>query len=261
MSDETPGVTTPHRRGIASWSISRPIGTVMLTLTLLVLGVVYIGRVPVDLLPRIVYPQVRVSVNNPGVEPLVLEETIAKPLESALATTENLSRLESEVNEGRVSLTLDFEHGTNIDFALQDAAKNVERVRSQLPEAADPTEISKSEPTAMPIFSVAFSSNTRTLVALRQWVDQRLSPQMLSVPGVAAVDLSGGLVREILIELDPERLRGYELSVSQVIAALRAENQDVAAGRITSPDREVVGKTAGRFRSSRRSFAVRVPKA
>jgi len=252
MSDErntgaTDGRVT--RRGIASWAISRPIGTVMLTLTLLVLGLVYIGRVPVDLLPRIVYPQVRVQVSNAGVEPLVLEETIAKPLESALATTENLSRLQTEVSEGRVSITLDFEYGTNIDFALQDAAKNVERVRSQLPEEADPPVISKSEPTAMPIYSVAFSSDTRSLVALRQWVDQRLGPQLLSVPGVAAVDLSGGLVREILIELDPERLRGYELSVSQVIAALRAENQDVAAGRITSADREVVGKTAGRFRS------------
>ncbi|MBK6487053.1 MAG: efflux RND transporter permease subunit [Gemmatimonadetes bacterium] len=247
------------RRGISSWAISRPIGTIMLTLTLLVLGVVYIGRVPVDLLPRIVYPQVRVSVGNPGVEPLVLEETIAKPLESALATTENLSRLQTQVSEGRVSITLDFDYGTNVDFALQDAAKNVERVRSQLPEESDPPVISKSEPTAIPIFSIAFSSRTRSLVALRQWVDQRLGPQLLSVPGVAAVDLSGGLVREILIELDPERLRGYELSVSQVIAALRAENQDVAAGRISSDEREVVGKTAGRFRSVEQIAGVLLP--
>ena len=68
--------TEPRRRGIASWAITHPIGTVMLVLTLLVLGVVYVGRVPVDLLPRIVYPQVRVSVSNPGVEPQVLEQTI-----------------------------------------------------------------------------------------------------------------------------------------------------------------------------------------
>ncbi|MFP5356236.1 MAG: efflux RND transporter permease subunit, partial [Gemmatimonadota bacterium] len=249
----------PHRRGIASWAITRPIGTVMLTLTLLVLGMVYIGRVPVDLLPRIVYPQVRVSVSNPGVEPLVLEETIAKPLESALATTENLSRLRTDVSEGRVSVELDFEFGTNVDFAMQDASKNVERVRSQLPEEALPPVISKSEPNAMPIFSIAFSSTGRSLVGLRQWVDQRLSPQMLSVPGVAATDLSGGLVREIRIDMDPERLRGYELSVSQVIAALRAENQDVAAGRITGDDREVVGKTAGRFRSVEQIAGVLLP--
>ena len=69
------------------------------------------------------------------------------------------------------------------------------------------------------------------------------------MPGVAALDLSGGLVREILIEVNPERLRGYGMSVSEVIASLRAENQDVAAGRITGVDREVIGRTSGRFRS------------
>ncbi|MBA3854833.1 MAG: hypothetical protein C0503_10470, partial [Gemmatimonas sp.] len=86
-------MSTKNRRGIASWAISHPIGTLMLTSTLLVLGSVYIGRLPVDLLPRIVYPQVRVNVNNPGVEPVVMEETVAKPLESALATVEGLERL------------------------------------------------------------------------------------------------------------------------------------------------------------------------
>ena len=135
-----------RRRGIASWSISRPIGTLMLTSTLLVLGIVYVGRIPVDLLPRIVYPQVRVSVSNTGVEPQVLEETIAKPLESALATTAGLTRMGTDISEGRVSVSLDFDYGTNVDFALQDAAKNVERVRSRLPEEADPPVISKSDP-------------------------------------------------------------------------------------------------------------------
>jgi CzcA family heavy metal efflux pump len=237
------------RGGISSWAINRPIGTIMLTSTLLVLGIVYVGRLPVDLLPRIVYPQVRVNVSNPGVEPVVLEETIAKPLESALATTQNLSRIQTDISEGRVGLTLDFSYGTNVDFALQDAAKNVERVRARLPEEADPPVISKSDPTQTQIYQVAFSSTERNQIALRQWVDQRLRPQLLSVPGVAAVDLSGGLVREIQVELDPERLRSIGLSVSQVIAGLRAENQDLAAGRITADDREVVGKTTGKFHS------------
>ena len=125
------------RRGVASWSISRPIGTLMITSTLLVLGVVYVGRLPVDLLPRIVYPQVRVNVSNPGVEPVVLEETVAKPLEAALSTVHNVERLQTSVNEGSVGITLDFSYGTNVDFAMQDVATNVERVRGRLPEEAD----------------------------------------------------------------------------------------------------------------------------
>ncbi|HEX7121352.1 MAG TPA: efflux RND transporter permease subunit, partial [Gemmatimonadaceae bacterium] len=238
-----------RRRGIASWSISRPIGTLMITSTLLVLGVVYVGRLPVDLLPRIVYPQVRVSVSNAGVEPNVLEETIAKPLEAALATTEGLTRMQTNISTGFVNVTLDFAYGTNVDFAVQDAAKNVERVRRRLPEEADPPTVSKSDPSQQQIYQVAFSSEERSQIALRQWVDQRLRPQLLAVDGVAAIEIFGGLVREIQVELDPDRLRGYGLSVSQVINALRNENQDVAAGRITTLDHEMVGTTVGKFRS------------
>lgn len=235
--------------GMSSWAIRRPIGTVMLTATLLILGAVFVGRLPVDLLPEIQYPTVRVNVNNPGVEPVVLEETIAKPLEAALAVTERLSRLETEISEGSVSLTLHFAMGTNVDFALQDAAKNLERVRSRLPEEADPPNVNKFDPSQIPIYQVAFSSTERDRVSLRQWVDQRLRPQLLSVPGVASVDISGGLVREIQIEIDQERLRTFGLSLSQIISSLRNENQDVAAGRITSESREIVGKTAGKFRT------------
>jgi len=237
------------RRGIASWSISRPIGTIMITSTLLVLGSVYVGRIPVDLLPRIVYPQVRVMVSNQGVDPAVMEETVAKPLESALATTEGLTRLATSVSQGMVSITLDFDYGTNVDFAVQDAAANVERVRRRLPEEADPPTVSKSDPAQQQVYQVAFSSDVRNQTALRQWVDQRLRPQLLSVNGVAALDIFGGLVREIQVEIDPDRLRGFGLSVSQVINSLRNENQDLAAGRITTVDRELTGTTAGKFRS------------
>ena len=114
-----------QRRGLSSWAINRPIGTVMLTSTLLVLGLVYVGRIPVDMLPRIVYPNVNVRVGNPGVEPAVLEETIAKPLESALASTENLEKISTDISEGFVNVRMEFKYGTNVDFAVQDAAKKV----------------------------------------------------------------------------------------------------------------------------------------
>ncbi len=240
-------MSSEKRRGIASWAISRPVGTIMLTSTLLVMGIVYVGRLPVDLLPRIVYPQVRVNVGNPGVEPVVLEETVAKPLEAALSTVRNLERLQTSVNEGSVSITLDFAYGTNVDFALQDAATNVERVRSRLPEEASAPVISKSDPSQMQIYQVAFSSSTRDLVSLRQWVDQRLRPQLLSIEGVGSVDLSGGLVREIQVELDPERLRGFGLTVQDVLTSLSGENQNLAGGRVIAPDRELVSRTTGKF--------------
>jgi hydrophobe/amphiphile efflux-1 (HAE1) family protein len=239
----------PRRSVLPSWAISRPIGTVMLVAVVLVMGTVFVGQLPLDLLPRIIYPQVRVSVNNPGVEPGVLEETVAKPLEAALSTTENLSRLETEIQEGRVGVNLDFSYGTNIDFALQDASTALNRARSQLPEEVEPPTIRKSDPSQIPVYEVAFSSSTRDLVSLRTWIEDRLRPQLLTVQGVASVDVSGGLVREVQVVLDQERLQSYGITVSQVISALRAANQDVAAGRVASLERELVGKTEGKFRS------------
>lgn len=243
----TESATSARHRGIASWSIKRPVGTLMITSVVLVLGWMFVARLPLDLLPRIVYPQIRVGVNNPGVEPGVMEETIAKPLEAALATTENLIRIETQIQEGSVGVELHFSYGTDIDVALQNASTNLNRARSQLPiEASAPT-IGKSDPSQSPIYEVAFSSPTRDLVSLRTWIEDRLRPQLLTVQGVASIDISGGLVREVQVTLDQERLQAYGLSVSQIISSLRAQNQDVAAGRIAGLEQEVVGKTSGRF--------------
>ncbi|MBU1700115.1 MAG: efflux RND transporter permease subunit [Candidatus Eisenbacteria bacterium] len=255
------GSSKQQHRGLSSFSIRRPVGILMLTSVVLVLGTFFLARLPLDLLPSIIYPQIRASVNDRGVEPEVLEETVAKPLEAALATTEDLVRLETEVQEGRVGVNLHFSYGTNIDFALQDASKNLDRARGNLPEEADPPMIFKFDPSQMPVYEVAFSSSSRSLVNLRDWVEYRLRPQLLTVEGIASVDVAGGLVREIQVILDQERLRSYGLTVSQVIEAIRAANQDVAAGRVSSPSREVVGKTAGKFRNVKDVESVLLPVA
>src|SRR5688572_19718314 len=236
-------------RGLPSWSIRRPIGTLMITSVVLVLGTMFLGRLPLDLLPRIVYPRIRVGLNHPGVEPGVMQETVATPLEAALATTETLSRMATDVQEGRVGIDLHFRYGTNIDFALQDASTNLDRARSQLPEEADPPTIGKSDPSQAAVYEIAFSSPQRDLISLRHWIEDRLRPQLLTVEGVGSVDVSGGLVREVQVVLDQERLRAYGISVAEVIAALRAANQDVAAGRIGSSEHELIGKTMGKFQS------------
>ena len=236
-------------KGIASWSIRRPIGTIVLTMVVLVLGSVLVGDIPLDLLPKIPATQLRVGVSNPGVEPGVLEQTVAKPLEGALSTTENLIRLETDIQEGRVGINLHFPYGVDPDIALQNASTNLNRARSQLPEEASLPTIGKNDPSQGPVFEMAFSSQTRSLVSLREWVEERLRPQLLTVDGVASVDVSGGLVREVQVVLNQERLQAYGITVSQIINALRASNQDVAAGRIGSREHELIGKTEGKFRS------------
>jgi len=237
------------RRSLTSGAISRPIGTLALWSVVIVLGVFYVSRLPLDLLPQIIYPQIRANVNYPGVAPEVMEEQVTKVLEAALATTENLMRLESETEEGRAGVNLHFRYGTDINFALQDASKNLDRARARLPVDAEPATIFKFDPSQIPVYEVAFSSPLRSPVELRDWVDMRLRPQLLTVEGIASVDVSGGLVREIRVTLDQERLRSYGLAVADVLQALRDANQDVAAGNVTSSSFELVGKTEGKFRA------------
>src|SRR5688572_5930231 len=129
VGDAGDAMNTEHReyRTLSSLSIRRPVGTLCVTSVIVVLGVFYLGRLRLDLLPQIVYPQVRASVNYPGVAPEVMEEQVTKVLETALATTENVVRIETETQEGRASVDLYFEYGTDVNFALQDASKNVDR--------------------------------------------------------------------------------------------------------------------------------------
>ncbi len=238
-----------RRSTLPSLAIRRPIGTLSLAAVVIVLGVFIGRRLPIDLLPQIVYPQVRVNVQYPGVAPEVMEEQVTKVLETALATTENLIRLESETQEGRAEVGLHFRYGTDMNFALQDASKNLDRARSRLPVDVQPPSINKSDPSQMPVYEVGFSSGSMSQVELRRWVDLQLLPQLLTVEGVGSIDISGGLIREVRVTLDQERLRSYGFTVTDILTTLRDENQDVAAGSLTSPQFEVVGKTAGKFQS------------
>jgi len=244
---------------LASGAIHRPVGTVALSTVVIVLGVFYLDRLSIDLLPQIVYPQVRANVTYSGVAPEVLEEQVTKVLETSLATTENVVRLESETSEGRSGVDLHFRYGTDINFALQDASKNLDRARARLPRDADPATLFKFDPSQSPIYEVAFSSPTRSLVDIRSWADLRLRPQLLTVEGVGAIDVSGGLIREVRVTLDQERLRSYGLAVTDVLGALRDQNQDVAAGNLTGPRYEIIGKTTGKFRNVDDIRAVLLP--
>ena len=238
-----------RRSTLPSLAIRRPIGTLALAAVVVVLGLFMSRRLPIDLLPQIVYPQVRVNVQYPGIAPEVMEEQVTKVLETALATTENLIRLESETQEGRTEVGLHFRYGTDMNFALQDASKNLDRARSRLPIDVQPPSINKSDPSQMPVYEVGFSSGSMSQVELRRWVDLQLLPQLLTVEGVGSVDISGGLIREIRVTLDQERLRSYGFTVTDVLSTLRDENQDVAAGNLASPQFEGVGKKAGKIRS------------
>jgi CzcA family heavy metal efflux pump len=238
-----------QERGISSWAIRRPISTIAITSVVIVLGILFMGRLPVDLLPQIDYPHIRVVVNYPGVTPEVIEEQITRPLERNLSATENLREIHGRASEGRSYVEMYFDYDTDIDLALQDASRQLERARTELPDGIDPPRIFKMDPSLDPVFELAISSPVRSAIEVRDWVDQQLMPQLLTVSGVGAVEVAGGKEREIDVAIDPDRLRSYRLTLEQVSDILAARNVDQAAGNITSYEYDIMARTETRYRS------------
>ncbi len=237
-------------RGISSWAINRPVSTLAITSVIIVLGILFSGRLPVDLLPQIDYPHIRVVVNYPGVIPEVIEEQVTRPLERNLAATENLRELHGRASEGRSYIEMYFDYDVDIDIALQDASRQLERARTELPDGIDPPRIMKMDPSLDPVYELAITSPVRSSIEIRDWVDQRLLPQLLSIPGVGSIEAAGGKIREIDVVADPERLRSYGLTITDIGQVLAGRNVDRAAGNITSYEYDIMARTETRYRSA-----------
>jgi hydrophobe/amphiphile efflux-1 (HAE1) family protein len=244
-----PARGTRYYSGLTHSAIRRPVGTLAIASVVLVLGLFFVDRLPVNLLPEVEFPLVRITVNYPGVAPEVMEEQVTRVLERNLSSVENLAGISSRASEGRTNVNLIFEHGIDLDIAMQNAARQLEVARQQLPSDIQPPRLRKWDPGEWAIWRAGFSSPTREPREVRDWVEQRLVPQLQSINGVASVEAAGGQIREIEVVLDQDRLRYYRLTLRDVADQLAAENVNIAAGNITSPNFDVMARTDGRFTS------------
>lgn len=238
------------RFSLSRLAIRRHIATLMLTVALSVLGLFFIQQLPVDLLPSITYPRIGVRADAPGVSPQVAVDEVTRPLEQALAATEGVVQVISQTREGRISLDLYFQPGGNIDQALNEATATLNRARSSLPDTIGQPRLFKFDPSQLPVYEMALTSSSLQGVDLRVFADQELARALNTVPGVANVDVSGGVREEIQVNLDPARLQSMGLGVNAVLDAIAARNQDTAGGRIQSPTAEPLTRITGRFQDA-----------
>ena len=230
-------------------AIRRHIGTLMLTLAVIVVGIFFIFRLQVDLLPAITYPRIGLRVNVPGVSPEIAVEEITKPLEEALTSTEGVVQVVSTTREGRVRLDLYFKPGGNIDRALSDATATFNRNRNRLPDLVTEARLFKFDPSQLPIYEFALESDSLDDLGLKIFADEELSRELTVIPGVATVDVSGGVNEEVGIEIDSKRLQALGIGVNQVLNALNIRNQDIAGGRLRGEGGEPLIRTVGKFNS------------
>ncbi|MCX5828562.1 MAG: efflux RND transporter permease subunit [Deltaproteobacteria bacterium] len=234
---------------ITALAVKRRIATAVLVITLTILGAYGLWQLPTNFLPDMTYPMIKVYIYARGATPEELDVNVADPVERQMASVDGLDYLESSSIEGMYTLTANFQYGVSIDTAYQDALAAMARVARKLPKDIDPPIVFKADPSQLPVIQLTVSSDQWDLVKLRTWVDKWLQNQIISVPGVAGTDITGGLKREILVHLDNAALEKYGLSLPAVTKRLQEENIEQFGGRITVGQREFIARTVGEFRS------------
>ena len=211
--------------------VQKPVTTLMFFLAVFVLGGVMVTQLPVDLLPEIERPTVTVVTTWEGVSAEDVESMVTKVVERALGTVNGLEEMTSATIEGISSVTCEFTWGTNLDEASNDIRSNLERIRKSLPEDADPPVLWKFNTSQIPIQFYGITCR-ESIETLEEIANNEIADPLKRLPGVGAVNLFGGLERQINVRLDPARLAGYGLVFDDVAAALARENVTLPAGNV-----------------------------
>ena len=229
------------------YAVQRRLATSAIVLALVVLGIYGLWRLPVDYLPNITYPLVKIQIKWPGATPEEIDTDIADPVEHLMATVDRLDYLESSSIEGLYNLKVYFQYGADVDIAFQDALAALTRAEQDLPKDIEAPYVFKADPSQLPVMQLTVSSDRWSPVKLRDWADNWLQDRILAVRGVAGTEVVGGLEREIRILLDPAAMEKHRLSLDAVIKRVAAENVEQTGGRVTVGPREIIARTMGEY--------------
>ncbi len=230
----------------------RPVAISMLTLAVLLFGWVSSSRLDVTLLPDLSYPTATVRTEYAGAAPAEIESLISKPIEEALGLVRQVRRIESVSRAGQSDVTLEFDWGTQMDFAVLDIREKLDAL--ELPREAERPIVLRVDPSSDPIMRYGLSSTAEqdsggALKRLRRTAEDSLQKPLEALPGVAAVKISGGLEDEIQIELDLRRLGQLGLSSDAVIQRLAQENVNLSGGRVDEGSLRYLVRTRNQFAS------------
>ena len=231
---------------ISDISIRRPVFATMAIMSFMVLGVVSMTRLGIDLFPEVNFPFVNIIVVYPGAAPEEVETLVTRPIEDAVAGINGVKRVMSSSTESRALIGLELRLEVDAQAAAAEVREKVAAIRSRLPEQIEDPTIVRFDVAALPIMTFAVGSSQPSDVTRRQ-VEDDLKPLLEQIDGVAAVDVNGGDIREIQVELDPGRLEALGLPVALVAETLAAENLDLPAGQMQQPGQTIALRTRGEF--------------
>ncbi len=230
-------------------SIRNPVFATMVMVGLLVLGLFSYQRLKVEQMPEVSLPFVLVLTSYPGASPEAVETDVTKPLEYAINQISGVKMIRSNSLEGTSQVFAEFRLDTDVARAIQDVRDKIALVRPGFPrDVKDPLVIRADTENQQPVVSLAVLSKTVGLRELTSLTDQTIVKGLENLPGVARVDVNGRVTRQVLIRVKPEALNALGIGVDQLIAAVRAANQDVPAGRITRGQSDALVRVEGKLR-------------
>ena len=231
---------------LAALCVKRPVFATMLIVALMVVGVFSFFTLGVDLFPKIDLPTIVVATSNPGASAEEIESEITKRIEDSVNTTSGIDSMQSTSIEGNSTVVIQFILDKSGDVAAQEVRDKVNQVVPDLPETAKAPVVQKLDPDAQPILQMVVSS-PRPLREVTEIADKQIKPRLENISGVGQILLVGGLKREIRVWVDPEKMRAYDLAVTDVVNALRQQNVELPGGSINAGATELSVRTLGRL--------------
>ena len=231
-----------------SVSVRRPIATTMFFLVIITVGVVGFRYLPVDLLPNIEFTQITVWTSYPNVGPEEIETIITDPVENALAGIPNVERVSSNSSDGASRVSLEFARGTDLSEASNDIRDALNRLTSELPPEVEPPRIWKFDPNSFAIVVIAAQSD-RPMDELTRVLERDISNRFEQIPGVGAIDVWGGIYREVHVDLKRDRLKASGLTAEDVRSAIAQENSRLPGGNVKQGLNDLYVRTRGEYTS------------
>jgi HAE1 family hydrophobic/amphiphilic exporter-1 len=212
-------------------AIARPVAVAMFFLGVVFLGILSFVRLPIDLLPDIAYPRLVVYTTDQGAAPAEVERFITEPVEQAVSTVPGVQGVESVTREGASLVTARFAWGTDMEFAALNVREKLDNIRGQLPELASRPVVLRTDPRSEPVMALS-AAGGRDLPGLKELAELVLKRRLEQIDGVALAQVTGGVEREIHVDVDPRALESFGLTVQDVSTALDEANAQAPGGTI-----------------------------
>jgi hydrophobe/amphiphile efflux-1 (HAE1) family protein len=225
---------------LPSLSIRRPVLILVLNLLIVTAGIAALYGLEVRELPDVDRPIITVSASYPGAAPETVDTEVTSRLEGAVARVSGVKAIRAQSEEGSSRIRVEFRPGVNIEDAANETRESVARVQRGLPDDIEQLSIVKADNDARGVVDIAVSSSKHDLETLTDIVETDLAPLFLNIPGVADIRLDGDRQRVLRVSVDNLRLTSFQLSISDVAAALATAPFDVPAGSIRSTDQQLI---------------------